>query len=193
MGLQIEGIVNCFFHPEIINKVSIDSNTDRLLNLDRAFRSYSPEDFSQELSGNVSALHNVIRFLLPKNLNQKCSIVNVSSVLGIKQPNPKHLEFPDRFRYKPPGYSVSKAALIAYTEYLANLYSGSSFRFNSVAPGFIDEGQEESFKQRFYPRLAIKKFATLDEIVKPIEFLLSDDSQYMSGSTLVIDGGYSKT
>lgn len=192
-GIKISGIVNCFFHPELTNYEDESLSKDRLTNLDSAFRSYPWEHFSQELTGNVAAVHNVMRFFLPRNLRENCSIINVASVLGINQPNQNYLEFSDRFRYKPPGYSVSKAAIIAYTEYLANLYAGSGFRFNSVAPGFLDGGQENSFKQRFFQRLSIQRFAYTSEIVAPIEFLLSESSSYISGSTLVVDGGYSKS
>jgi NAD(P)-dependent dehydrogenase (short-subunit alcohol dehydrogenase family) len=190
---ELIGLVNCSFHPELMNHDEFSLIGSRIDKLDAAFRQYSGDSFSAELIGNLVPMQNLIRAFLPKKFDQKFSVVNVSSVLGLRQPNPTHLDFSDRFRFKPPGYSVSKAAMIAFTEYCANLYAGTSFRFNAIAPGFLDAGQDLSFKNRFDERLSIRRFARFEEIVKPIEFLLSEDSSYMTGSTLTVDGGYLAT
>jgi NAD(P)-dependent dehydrogenase (short-subunit alcohol dehydrogenase family) len=192
-GMELTGIVNCFFHPEILDNVEKKFTGSRINQLDSAFRQYSDVSFANELSGNITAVHNVIRTFLPNDFNVDFSVVNVSSVYGVRQPNPQILDFSEKFLFKPPGYSVSKSGLIAYTEYLANLYAGTKFRFNSIAPGFIDAGQDSSFKTRFNDRLNIRRFATLEEIASPIEFLLSSGASYITGSTVVVDGGYSKT
>jgi len=189
-GEQLAGLVNCTYHPELFDHRESELSGERLNKLDFAFRQYSQDSFSKELFGNLVPVHNIVRAFLPKDLTQLFSVVHVSSILGIRQPNPSHLDFSDRFRFKPPGYSVSKAAIIAYTEYLANLYAGSNFRFNTVAPGFIDQGQDLEFILRFENRLSIQRFATMNEVVRPIEFLLSNDSSYITGTTVVVDGGY---
>ena len=190
---KLSGLVNCSYHPELSDHDESTLAGSRIDKLDSAFRLYTDVSFSTELRGNLLPMHNMVRAFLPNDFDQKFSVVNVSSVLGLKQPNPTHLEFPDRFRFKPPGYSVSKAAMIAFTEYCANLYAGTSFRFNTIAPGFLDGGQDLTFKNRFNDRLSIRRFAELEEIVKPIEFLLSENSSYMTGSILTVDGGYSAT
>jgi hypothetical protein len=102
----------------------------------------------------------------------------------------QYLDFPDRFRFKPPGNSVSKAAIITYTECCTNLYASSNFRFNTVAPGFVDQGQDSKFISRFDERLSIQRFAKMDEVVHPIEFLFSDEARYITGTTVIVDGGY---
>ena len=192
-NVNLSGIVNCYFHPELFNPEELIFTGDRLKDLDLAFRSYSINSYSRELIGNLTGVHQVIQNFLPKDLTLDFSVVNIGSVYGIRQPSQVHFEFADKFMFKPPGYGVSKAALIAYTEYLANLYAGTNFRFNVVAPGFIDHDQDLNFKSRFNHRLSIRRFATLDEIVGPIEFLLSDNSKYITGSTIIVDGGYTKT
>lgn len=189
---RLSGIVNCFFYPEFKHERNPIPEISREQRLALEFKQYPASYFSQELAGNVSALHNVLANFLPiHQLDKEFSVVNVGSILGIQQPNPKHLEFDHKFIYKPPGYSVSKSAVIAYTEYCANLFAGSNFRFNTVVPGFIDAGQDEAFISRFNERLSIKRFAQYEEIVNPILFLLSRHSNYMTGATLTIDGGYS--
>jgi NAD(P)-dependent dehydrogenase (short-subunit alcohol dehydrogenase family) len=189
-GEELSGLVNCTYHPELFDHTESKLSGDRITKLDLAFRQYTQDSFSKELVGNLIPVHNIIRAFLPNNLKTPFSVVNISSVLGVRQPNPVHLDFPDRFRFKPPGYSVSKAAIIAYTEYCANLYAGSNFRFNTVAPGFVDHGQDSKFISRFDERLSIQRFAKLDEVVRPIEFLLSDEASYITGTTLIVDGGY---
>jgi NAD(P)-dependent dehydrogenase (short-subunit alcohol dehydrogenase family) len=191
--VNLSGIVNCHFHPEIIDPKENIPTGSGINQLESAFRRYTDVSFTAELSGNISSTHNVIRTFLPTNFDEEFSVVNVSSVYGLQQPNPTILEFPDKFVFKPPGYGVSKSGIIAYTKYLANLYAGTKFRFNSIAPGFVDAGQNTEFKSRFNNRLSLRRFASLEEIASPIEFLLSSSSSYITGSTLVVDGGYTTT
>ena len=193
---KIDAIVNSFYHPEnqYVSTKEKFGHLDRKELLQDAFLGYSASEFAKELELNVAGLHNVNRYVMPHADGGKLKVVNIGSVLSIRQPNPVDLEFEDRFRYKPPGYSVSKSAVLSYTEYCANLFSDTGFRFNAVVPGFIhisDTPQAEEFENRVTRRMSVRRFANPEDIFCAVEYLVSNHSDYINGQQLIIDGGYS--
>ena len=95
------------------------------------------------------------------------------------------------FIFKPPAYSASKAALENYTEYLSQLFKGSGIRVNSIAPGVVFSGQSEAFRAKYSVSTNTGRMMDPKEIVGAIDFLTSENSSYMNGSCLTIDGGWS--
>jgi NAD(P)-dependent dehydrogenase (short-subunit alcohol dehydrogenase family) len=97
----------------------------------------------------------------------------------------------DHYVFKPPAYSASKAALENYTEYLSQVFQGSGVRINTIAPGVIDSGQSDEFKGEYSRTTNKGRLMNPSEILGAIEFLTSENSEYMTGSCLTIDGGWS--
>lgn len=93
-----------------------------------------------------------------------------------------------------PGYAAAKGALIALTRQLAMEYA-PRLRVNAVAPGAvltaIWERRDEDFRRRVAARVPLNRIANASEIAGPIAFLLSTDASYVTGQTLVVDGGRS--
>lgn len=91
---------------------------------------------------------------------------------------------------KLPAYAVSKAGLEALTRILARALA-PSIRVNAIAPGLVlqSEGVSDEEWRRLVDRLPLKRPAAVEEIASALEFLLKN--QYVTGQTLVIDGGYS--
>ncbi len=89
-----------------------------------------------------------------------------------------------------PSYSVSKAGLEALTKILARALA-PNIRVNAIAPGLVLQSDLMSKEewQRLIERLPLKRAATLEEIASALDFLLKNE--YVTGQTLVIDGGYS--
>ena len=89
-----------------------------------------------------------------------------------------------------PAYSVSKAGIEALTSILARAYA-PSIRVNAIAPGLVLPSEATSSEEwaRLVNRLPLKRQATLEEIAAALGFLLKNE--YVTGQTLVIDGGYS--
>src|SRR5712671_2441511 len=112
------------------------------------------------------------------------SIVNISSVAGIGQS-----------LHQEPAYAASKGAIRIFTKVTASQHAKDRIRCNSVHPGPIDTEMLHSAMpdpevlRRRMERVPLGRMGTVDEVVRLVLYLASDESAYMTGSELVIDGG----
>lgn len=121
-------------------------------------------------------------------------IVNVASDLSVIAPDQRIYQNPNsgvQTMYKPFSYSVIKAGLIGLTKYLATYWSDGNIRVNSISPGGVEDGQEPWFRENLISRIPLGRMANREEYRGAIKFLCSEDSSYMTGQNLVIDGGRS--
>ncbi len=120
-------------------------------------------------------------------------ILNISSDLGIIAPDQriyrkKGLEEKQQM-VKPVTYSVVKHGLIGLTKYLATYWAEKNIRVNAICPGGVYNQQDEEFLKKLTNLIPLGRMADQDEYKAVILFLISDASSYMTGSTLIIDGG----
>ncbi len=146
-------------------------------------------DFSFDL--NVKAHFRMIKAFLPGMLAKgKGSIINMASVCSsIKG-------LPNRF-----AYGATKAAVIGLTKSIAADYVTKGIRCNAICPGTVDtpslhermkaQGDYEKARAAFIARQPMGRLAQADEIAAAVVFLASDESIFMTGQTLVVDGGIS--
>jgi cyclopentanol dehydrogenase len=110
------------------------------------------------------------------------SIVNLSSTAGLRASVAIH-------------YGASKGALRLMTKSIANRYAKDGIRCNSVHPGPVDTAMghaavpDDQLDERLYNRIPMGRFGKPEEIANAILFLASDESSFMTGSELVVDGG----
>jgi len=123
------------------------------------------------------------------------SIVNISSDHGVMAPNQGLYRIEGRPEneqpVKPVMYSVVKHGLIGLTRYLSTYWANHGIRANSLCPGGVLNGQPEEFLERFNKLVPLGRPANPDEYHGALIFLLSNESTYMTGGTLVVDGGRS--
>lgn len=121
------------------------------------------------------------------------SIVNVASTYGIVGPDQRlyeHLREQGTPFYKPAVYTASKAALIGFTRYLASYWADQGVRVNTLTPGGVYAGQDQRFVDAYTSRTPLGRMADVDDYDGAVVFLLSGASAYMTGSNMVVDGGY---
>ena len=134
-------------------------------------------------------------FLLCQNIlkvmkkQQSGSIINISSNYGLLGPD--FDTYDNEKLWTPPGYAVTKSAILNLTRYIANLYGKHGIRCNTMSPsGVATDKLTDRFKQRYASRNAFKRMAKVSDYAGPMIFLCSDASGYMTGANLIVDGGW---
>ena len=126
------------------------------------------------------------------------SIINIASMYGIVSPHPALYE--GTALLNPVTYGPAKAALIALTRYVAAFWGQDGVRCNAVAPGPFPRSGPTSpdpavaeFLARVAARTLLGRVGLAEELVGPVLFLASDASSFVTGHTLVVDGGWTVT
>jgi NAD(P)-dependent dehydrogenase (short-subunit alcohol dehydrogenase family) len=151
----------------------------------------TPQDIQEMLRVNVEGVMTLTRVAAQQMINQKSggAIVNISSIEGL-QPALAHSH-----------YTTSKAAVLMYTRSAALELGRHGIRVNAVAPGLIDkpvrgpqgeEGLETAWPEgvaRWQAACPMGRLGTPEDIGDAVLFLLSDMARFVTGATLVVDGG----
>ena len=122
------------------------------------------------------------------------SIVNVSSTYGVVSPDQSVYDYRRRGGvefYKPIGYSVATSGMLNFTRWLAEYCAPFNVRVNTLVPGGVREAAHApEFVAEYEKRTPLGRMASDDDYNGAIVFLASRASAYMTGATLVIDGGW---
>lgn len=119
------------------------------------------------------------------------SIINISSIYGILSPDQRIYEYKDKPFFKPLTYSASKSAILNISRYLATYWAKNNVRVNTLTLAGVFNNQDEVFLKNYVNKVPLGRMANEEEYNGAVLFLASDASSYMTGSNLVIDGGYS--
>ncbi len=156
------------------------------------------EEIPEEVCGQILHVNLVGLFLttqvfLPSLRRAgEASIINLGSLYGEVSPDPRfytHLPVDPPF-LKPPMYGASKAGVAALTRYLAAHLAPEGIRVNSLVPGGVLANQDDEFRRKFCDRVPLGRMATAEDLEGPLLFLASRASSYMTGQSLLVDGGY---
>ena len=151
---------------------------------DRALALMVPADWQEVLQTNLEGTINLCRAAIITLVKQKSgAIVNVSSVTGV-------IGMP-----RQTNYAASKAGIIGFTKALAKEVAAYNIRVNCVAPGFIETDMlkdlKEEYKKKMLEHIPLARLGKSEEVAKAVKFLLSDATSFITGQTIIIDGGLS--
>ncbi|GGK22206.1 short-chain dehydrogenase [Pilimelia terevasa] len=159
---------------------------------------YLFEDLPEELSAAVLDVNaaGVLRmcqvFGAEMVRHRRGAIVNVGSLYATVAPDVRfydHIEMDPPF-LKPPAYGMSKAGVAALTRYLATLWGPYGVRVNVLSPGGVLGDQDPLFLRKFVDRVPLGRLARAEDLIGPMLFLASDQSRYVTGTELLVDGGF---
>lgn len=166
----------------LMNNAGIGSTTDVLR--------CTAQDWDRVFAVNVRSVLLMSQAFLPGMLDRGYgSIVNTASVLAL-------IGAKDRA-----AYSASKGAVVALTKQMAIQYAGTGVRCNCICPGTVDSpwvgrlldaaDDPDAARAGLVARQPIGRLGTADEVARAAVYLASNDAAFVTGSALVIDGGYS--
>lgn len=140
------------------------------------------EDFESVINVNLTGTFNVTKNVVPYMMKKRSGrIINISSVVGISgnagQTN----------------YSASKAGIIGFTKSLAKEVASRNILVNAVAPGFIETDMtsvlKDDVKAEIAKNIPLRRMGTADDVANVVKFLASEDSSYITGQVIQVDGG----
>lgn len=187
--IAIKGDVSHFEDCERLVKQVIEEfgKIDVLVNnagitKDMLFMRMNKEDFEQVIAVNLVGTFNVTKNVIRHMLKARCGrIVNISSVVGISGNTGQT------------NYAASKAGIIGFTKSLAKEVASRGILVNAVAPGFIETSMTEVLKEEVKEEIAksipLKRMGTAQDVANVVKFLVSEDSAYMTGQVIQVDGG----
>lgn len=187
--LPVQGDVSNFedtkrFVDEVINEFgAIDVLVNNAgITKDMLILRMQKEDFESVINVNLTGTFNVTKNVVPYMMKKRSGrIINISSVVGISgnagQTN----------------YSASKAGIIGFTKSLAKELASRNILVNAVAPGFIETDMtsilKDDVKVEIAKNIPLKRMGTAEDVANVVKFLASDDSSYVTGQVIQVDGG----
>ena len=187
--LLVQGDVSVFEDTERIANETFEKfgRIDVLVNnagitKDMLLLRMKPEDFMNVIDVNLVGTYNMTKNVSGYMMKaREGRIINVSSVVGISgnagQSN----------------YSASKAGIIGFTKSLAKELASRNILVNAVAPGFIETDMtkvlKDEVKEKIAEQIPLRREGKAEEVANVVKFLASDDSSYITGQVINIDGG----
>lgn len=149
---------------------------------DQLLLKMSEDDWDKVMDVNLKSCYNTCKALVRSMMKErKGVIINISSIVGITG-NAGQLN-----------YASSKAALIGFTKSLAKELAPRNIRVNCVCPGFIDtamtQDMTEKQKTDILAQIPLGRMGTPDDIAQTVLFLASPSATFITGQTVVVDGG----
>lgn len=179
----------------LINNAAIDSPPNAPAEENGPFETYPESSFDRIMDVNVKGVLLCCQVIgAAMAAAGRGSIINISSIYGLVSPVQDiytyRAERDGKPFFKPVAYSVSKSALFNLTRYLATYWARQGVRVNTLTLAGVFNHQDAQFLANYTARMPMGRMAKEDEYNGAIIFLASDASSYMTGSNLVIDGGW---
>jgi NAD(P)-dependent dehydrogenase (short-subunit alcohol dehydrogenase family) len=178
----------------LVNNAAIDDKVDPKADLEASrFENYPLERWRRSIDVNVTGTFLACQIVGGEMARRgRGSIINVASTYGVVAPDQSLYQGPDgaqRF-FKSAAYPTSKGAVVALSRYLATYWASAGVRVNTLSPGGVRDAQDAHFVESYGRRTPLGRMAGREEYRGAVVFLASDASTYMTGSNLIVDGGW---
>ena len=154
-----------------------------------AFEELAYDSLRTNVDWQMNSYLNMCKLIIPflRKANGG-AVVNMTSIYGVVG---NDFSIYDGTNMEPPvAYSAIKGGLINVTRFLASKYGHEEIRFNCVSPGGIFDNQNPYFVEAYEKKVPMKRMGTPKDIAPSVSFLLSEQSKYITGHNLIIDGGW---
>ena len=184
----VEFVIARYGKIDILVNNAVDRSN--LTPLSSATRQQLQDSMSVNLNGQILLSQRVLEHMVAA---ESGSIINIGSMRGLDCP---HFPFyPESMGDQSINYTTEKWAMVGMTKYMAGRYGKHHIRVNCIAPGgynpsLSDNPDTKAFYNTYLENCPLGCFANEDDIKGPVVFLASDASNYVTGATLVMDGGW---
>ena len=153
------------------------------------FEKISIDSWRSNIDMQLNSIFLFTQKVFPHMVNRKFgSIINIGSIYGVVGPDFNVYENTELTM--PAAYSAIKGGVINFTRYLASYYGKDNIRVNCVSPGGVFNNQPTEFVKNYEYKVPMKRMGIPEDISPAVSFLLSDESSYITGQNLIIDGGW---
>ncbi|MDA3616035.1 SDR family oxidoreductase [Polluticaenibacter yanchengensis] len=179
----------------LINNAAIDAKFDKENNSkvnQSRFEFYPLDLLRKSVEVNLTGTIIITQVVCRQMLAQKSgNIINVASTYSIVSPNQNLYDYGNGVsQFKPIDYIASKSFIPNFTRYIATFYAQDGIRCNAIVPHGIENNHAEPFVKNFSKMSPLGRMCDREELTGPFGFLASEASSYMTGSTLMVDGGW---
>jgi len=199
-----EKSINDFFYKLFKNKKKIHSLIYNVYskpkNYYKRFEDYETQTWKKVIDTNLTGAYLASKKLITHFKNKKINgnIIFLSSTYGLVGPNldiykglvKKNLYGGNFSLTTPAVYSTTKSGLLGLSKYIATTYGKYNIRSNILSPGGVFDSQEKKFVKNYSQKVPLGRMASWTDYNGAIIYLCSDASSYMTGSNLIVDGGW---
>lgn len=180
----------------LINNAAINYSPESLKDSETRPENFSVENWRNEIEVGLTGAFICSKIIGSYFIGAKQGvIINISSDLSVIAPDQRIYEKSnlsiEEQPMKPVSYSVTKTGLIGLTRYLASSWANFGIRVNAISPGGVFNNHQSEFTQKIEERIPLGRMAKKEDYRSAIQFLSTDDSEYMTGQNLIMDGGRS--
>ncbi len=155
---------------------------------------YSLQTWREIMAVNLDGMFLVAQAVGGRMANRGTgTIIQTASIYGVTAPDPRIYrgsEYMGKPISTPPVYAASKAGVIGLTRYLATHWGHRGVRVNTLTPGGVESGQNDTFNLQYSARVPLGRMARPEEMTGALVFLASDAASYVTGQNIVVDGGW---
>ena len=159
-------------------------------NFGRVFEEVTYEDFCENVCMHMGGYFNITKWVAREMMAQKSgNIINMASIYGFAAP--RFEIYDGTSMTMAVEYAAIKGGIINLTKYLASYLGKYNIRVNAISPGGIEDRQPASFIKKYTSNVFLgERMARSDDITGVLLFLLSDQSRYITGQNIIVDGGW---